>query len=393
MNPFISYLKIIISGIIVNLTSLLPRNRKMMVFGAWFGQKYDDNSRALFEYVLNNRKDIHAYWITANEDVYKQMLKRGLPVYINTSRKAKWLALRTMYYISVVMFECRDSGGNLAKFMGGAKIINCWHGIPFKKIGCDDATERRLYYSKTRRLIRFFEKWPYRKTYHIATSPCIVDIYKRCFLSDDKHVLNLGQARNDYFYTNHINSYRERFGGRKIILYMPTHRHEGKQKMDLSILFDLKNIDEICKRYNAVFLVKKHFFHLKEKPLQETYENIIDITPENPSAQELLDAADVMVTDYSSCWIDYLLLDRPVLFYSFDLNDYLTNDREMYFDYQSVVPGAVCTNKIIFSNELENILGGHDSFAEKRAEVRNLFYSKENQQKVSEKQINTILNL
>lgn len=392
MKEFLSYIKIILSGIIVNLTALLPRNRKMMVFGAWFGQKYDDNSRALFEYVLKNRKDVRAYWITANETLYESMKGEGLPVYLNTSRKAIILALRTRYYVSVVMLEGKDSGGNLSRLMGGVKVINLWHGIPFKKIMYDD--EKHPFWKKDLkgRLIHFFEKIPFRNTYHFATSEKIVEIYKSCFRSDDKHVLDLGQARNDYFYQPHNNPYRSRFAGIRIILYMPTHRREGKVEMDMTVLLDLQRINDFCKNNNSVFLIKKHFYHAKEQPIEE-YSNVKEITSENPSAQTLLDAADVLVTDYSSCWIDYLLLDRPILFYSYDLADYLENDRDMYFDYKSTIPGVLCDTKDKMMSELEQILKGKDTFADIRKEKRNVFYSKDNQQPVSKKQIEAILRL
>ena len=233
LSTFVEYFKIVVCGIIVNITSLLPRNRKMIIFGAWFGQKYEDNSRALYEYVINNRKDIKAVWITANKDLLDKMKSLGYPVYLNTSWKAKFYALRAMYFISVVMYECRDAGFNLARYMGGVIIINLWHGVPLKKIAYDDVRHNQLMNTRRRRLIRFFERFPYRKTYHIATSPRIVEIYKSCFRSDNKHVLNLGQARNDYFYTQHENTIRKKYKGKKLILYMPTHRKEGKTLMNI----------------------------------------------------------------------------------------------------------------------------------------------------------------
>lgn len=393
MNILVSYLKIIVCGIIVNITNLLPRNRKLMIFGAWFGQKYDDNSKALFEYVLNNRKDISAYWITANNDVYKQMIEMGLPVYLNTSFKAKYLSLRARYYLSVVMLDGRDSGGNLARYMGGIHVINLWHGVPIKKIMFDDEAQRVIMNSNKAKLIHFFEKIPFRHTYHFATSPNIVEIYKRCFRADDEHVLNLGQARNDYFYENKHNPYRERFKNKRIILYMPTHRKAGSQSMDMNLLLNINRINDICGENNAVFLIKKHFYHSKEKPIGENYNNIKEITNENPSAQVLLDAADILITDYSGCFIDYLLLDRPILFYCYDFDDYLLNDRNMYIDYKSTIPGIICEDKETLNVSLEVLLKGEDLFENKRKEQRDYYYSKDNQQPVSKKQIETILSL
>ena len=389
------YCIVIMHVAILLITKTLPRNRKLLIFGAWFGQKYDDNSRALFEYVHNSRKDLRAYWITVNKEVYSKMKEQGLPVYLNTSLKAILLALRARYYFSVVMLNGKDSGNNLSKYMGGIRIINLWHGLPLKKIVFDDQYHKDAYASKTisGKIILWAEERVFSNTYHIATSEGIAKIYRSCFRSDEKHILKLGQARNDYFYTPHTNPYKERFESRKIILYMPTHRREGNQAMDMTKLLDLPTINDLCKKHNAVFLIKKHFYHTNEESLDYSYENIIEITGEKPSAQVLLDCADILITDYSSCYIDYLLLDRPILFYCYDLEDYLANDREMYFDYKSSVPGCICENKERLEAELSSTLDGNDNYKEKREYWRNFFYSKDNQQQVSPKLIDTIIKL
>jgi CDP-glycerol glycerophosphotransferase (TagB/SpsB family) len=320
------------------------------------------------------------------------MKEKGLPVFMNTTRKSIMLALKARYYVSVVMLYGKDSGNNLSKYMGGVRVINLWHGIPLKKIAFDDKYHPTPQTFRGK-LLKYFEEKVFRNTYHIATSPGIAEIYRNCFRADEKHVLVLGQARNDYFYTAHTNPYKERFDNRKIILYMPTHRREGKQVMDMTKLLDLSNINTLCKKHNAIFLIKKHFYHSNEESLDNSYENIIEITNEKPSAQVLLDCADLIITDYSSCYIDYLLLDRPILFYSYDLEDYLANDREMYFDYKSSVPGPICENKERLEYEISSILEGKDVYKERREYWRNFFYSKENQQQVSKKQIDAIMKL
>ena len=69
------------------------------------------------------------------------------------------------------------------------------------------------------------------------------------------------------------------------------------------------------------------------------YSNITDITKKSMDIQEILMDTDILISDYSSTYIDYLLLDRPLIFYNFDYEDYLQNDREMYYDYDEVTPG------------------------------------------------------
>ena len=257
----------------------------------------------------------------------------------------------------------------------------------------DDAT-----YSKTHQSSRLSDtilRIPKRKSYYIASSETIADRYVSAFKTDKKHILNLGYARSDYFYTNHINPLRPLFSGKKAIIYMPTHRKDGRVQLEMSKLLDLDKIQTICERYDCFFVIKKHFLHRKEQESIDAFSRIIDLTPFNYSPQEVLDAADILISDYSGAWIDYLLLDRPIVFYSFNLEDYLTNDREMYDDYYTITPGPVCTNQSELYKAIEFFISGEqdDYFAKERDKIRNYYFSPENQCAVSGKQIDAILSL
>ena len=86
--------------------------------------------------------------------------------------------------------------------------------------------------------------------------------------------------------------------------------------------------------------------------------------------QELLMDTDILISDYSSTYIDYLLLDRPLIFYNFDYEDYLQNDREMYYDYDEVTPGYKAATFDELMTELDSIAKDEDHFVEERQRVR-----------------------
>ena len=91
--------------------------------------------------------------------------------------------------------------------------------------------------------------------------------------------------------------------------------------------------------------------------------------------------------------IDYLLLDRPIIFYNYDIEQYQENDRGFYFDYDMVTPGNKCTNFSELYYELEQIADREDKYVEKRKDVRNIFYDNEACKFVSHKIIDTIEKL
>jgi CDP-glycerol glycerophosphotransferase (TagB/SpsB family) len=364
------------------ISMLSPRNKNTMIFGAWFGEKYDDNPRYLFEYVVKERPDIHAVWITANKEIYSRLKKEHLPVCMSNSKEAKRLALKSKYVCTAT--GRIDIGEENVKYLGNAYYINLWHGIPLKKIMHDDEYSQQD--SSIKSSIRsMVEKIPLRHYYVVSTSDIITKIYTSAFQQNKKHILQLGQPRNDYFYIDHENPYKKRFPGKKIILYMPTHRNEGKTMIDVTSIFDIECLNQICEKNNAVFLIKKHFYHLGEQEIDKKYNNVLDITNEVTESQCLLDAADILITDYSSCYIDYLLLDRPIIFYNYDLEKYQKEDRKMYFDYEKVTPGRKCRDFGDFREELELILDGTDTYENDRKHVCNMFYSEDNQKEVSEK--------
>lgn len=128
----INYVKNILEFFALYLSMLFPRDRRTTIFGAWWGNKYDDNSKYLFEYVVKNRPDLNAVWLSDNDNVVKEIIKKGYPAYHSKSLKAILLALRValaeaMYcYTPAVTFTIVGSGVNWVNLNGvtGIEVPN-----------------------------------------------------------------------------------------------------------------------------------------------------------------------------------------------------------------------------------------------------------------------------
>lgn len=357
------------------------RDENLMIFGAWFGKKYDDNPRYLFEYVVESCPQIKAVWMTCDENVYQRLKEKELPVCMSNTPEGKDLACKAKYVFTAT--GRLDIGEENQQYLGGAYYINLWHGLPLKKIMYDDeysAASKRDAKYYARKIVDFL---PNRHYYVVSTSDVITDIYESAFRVKRSQILQLGQPRNDCFFKEHENMYRTRFGDKRIVLYMPTHRNEGATAMDMSVLFDLEKINEICRQNNAVLLIKKHFYHAGEPDVTQGYDSIVDITNEVTETQNLLDAAAILISDYSSCYIDYLLVDRPMIFYNYDEESYQKNDRQLYFNYDDVTPGKKCATYAQLEEHLQDLFAGKDDYVSERQKVRDLFYCKEAQGSVS----------
>ena len=362
----------------------IPRNRHLVVFGAWAGTRYDDNARVLFEHCLATRPDCRCVWHTRSRSVKDQLDRMGLPVALVDSFRGWWDICRAKYIIHTD--SPRDYGWPL--FSGGATIVNLWHGVGPKRFGKD--------ISKTPTAFGHFLEKAERalvRQYYVSTSDAITDRYVRVFETDKSHILCLGQARNDVFFTPHENPLRTRFPGRRIVAYLPTFREDGNgpMPMDLDRLLDLPALEAVCQQYGLVFLVKFHQW--TPGHLSDGFEHIIQLKDNSLHVQMLLDAADILITDYSSCFVDQLLLDRPQILFAYDLDHYMTHERNLYGDFRADATGRLCEDNAALLDELEKLAQGKDAYAGKRHRIRDFYYNPENQCSVAAKQVEKILSI
>lgn len=358
--------------IIAYLSILRKRDKNLWVFGAWFGHEYLDNSKYLFIRALN--EGVNAVWITKETEIYDKLKSINLPVEMYDSKEGINIMKKAGYAIWSTDFSDVNK-----YYLGGAKFVNLWHGIPLKKLEFDDTVTKTS--SVFVRIIKdkILKGIPYRKFWTVATSPTYKKIMMSAFRLKENRVLDIGYPRNDYFFENF---YQEEcdfsfLKGNKMIAYMPTHRNEGRRKIDIENNLELDKINEYCKENGYMFVIKKHFYHKSEIVDTDKYSNIVDITPMKIDPQELLNRVDILISDYSGSYIDYLLLDRPIIFYNFDMDYYLSKDRKMYFNYDEVTPGPKIQNKENLTKEIEKyLLGLKDQYEEERERVRKIFFGK-----------------
>lgn len=375
---------------------VLKREKNVIVFGAWLGERFTDNSMQLF-LEASEIKALKCVWVTKNKDVYEQIRSMGLKVVMWGSEHAVRVHKRAGY--AVVSNGISDV---MHEYLGGAVILDLWHGIPLKKIGFDDNIKKN-YDSFSQKTKRFFKYFPFKDIYYFAPSENFRDIYKSAFRTDDKHVITLGQPRCDCFFADddsdgvvrELNTDEKYFPSKKIILYCPTHRQEGKVEIKLDEIFNLDSLENFLQNKDYYLVVKKHFYHKDEDESEvlRKYNRIIDITKEDYDIQKLVMECKLLITDYSSIYIDYLLLNKPLLFYCYDYDNYLKNDREMYFPYDEVTPGNKAYD---FEGLIENLYTFSEESVEfgrdERERLKNFFYCSKGQKRVGHEIISMIVN-
>lgn len=340
------------------LSYLMPRSKNIWVLGSTFGKRFADNPKYFYLYLNQYRSEqIRSIWISKKKEVVKLLQDNHLEGYYLYSFKGIWYSLRAKVYL-----YDNYSKDICFTLSGGAVKINLWHGIPLKKIQNDNKFDRvrnpRTAWEKYRWMLRrISDEKP--TDYVLTTADYLRPIFTSAFGTE--RVITCGYPRNDNLMTEKIknvlsNREKEMLELIKVLkkdyrvaFYLPTFRDSEIEFFDV---INLERFEAFLEQENIIFLVKLHpKSKLQEKFLQIANSKILVINPQD-DPYPLLNLTDVLVTDYSSIYFDFLLTEKPIIFFPYDIKEYLSNSREMYFDYDEFTPGA----KVYYQSELEDAL-------------------------------------
>ena len=338
------------------LLHLMPRNKRNWIFGSGVGMSFSDNAKYLFLY-CSSKKEINSYWITKNKALVESLRNDGLKAYYKYSIMGIWLSISSKVYIYDSRTSCINHWTS-----GGAFKVSLWHGSPLKTIDRDITVKNNAFYlgNHTWGLKRYFVRmimpeWFVEADLMIATSEKVKGYFNSAF--GCKKIEVTGYPRNDIIsnptlYAKHLASEHniiESLTTKKTILYAPTFRDTNR--FDRKTPIEWERLNDLLKKNDTTFLIKLHrhdySMAMKEKCSHiRVLDNASDIYP-------LFSKVDLLITDYSSIFFDFLLTDKPVLFYPYDKDDYLTKDRSMYDKYDSVTPGNKAYDFKEFYEKLE----------------------------------------
>jgi len=313
---------------------LVPKQANLFIFGSNEGKHFSDNSRSLFEYIQSNDDSIRAVWFTNNKEVYKK-IDEEYPgsVVMSPSFKSAYIYLRAKE--AIISYGYQD----LCKmpWIPSIKVNQFWHGVPIKKIGLlRNSTKTKSDYGPTWPI---FIKWIDKVDRFFVASDYERRVYIQAFsLPEDRFVLS-GNPRNDLLYET--SAKKESPGN--VILYAPTFRsrhHDGQN--DNGVLIH-PNIDETTMhnflvRNNARLIVRPHWIDGKRTFNSDRIECVTH--DEEPNLNRIFVNSDILITDYSSAFIDWLILDRPLIFVPYDLESY-EEKNGFLDDYEALVPQPI----------------------------------------------------
>ncbi len=243
----------------------------------------------------------------------------------------------------------------------GSKVVQLWHACgAFKKFGYS-TLDSDWGGNKAE-----WELFPRHNTYTdvFVSSEKVIPCYSEAFRCGENLIKPLGVPRTDVFFnSDFINSSRNRMktaipeiGNRRIILYAPTFRGNSPDDAynDNNIDFEkfrvLSDKCVIILKYHP-FTARKNIFTDEQK---EQFGDFVYVCPDSITVDTAICAADIVVTDYSSLVFECSLINKPMIFFAYDLKDYRVS-RSYYFKYEDFVPGPIVKSD---DELLETILTG-----------------------------------
>jgi len=389
---WLGFLLLILLSPIYLLVKLIPKDKRLYIYGSSLGLHFADNSKYLFLYASEKNDNIKSIFISRNKSLVKFLRKNGYSaelLYSVGGIKAVLRAKKAFLNHSAIDIH--------PLLLGGTEIIQLWHGTPLKKIGYDadwkSGTVKTYIKNSIRRIIYFVFPFMYSSRLFdkiAVSSEEVLATYETAFGIGRDKIEIIGQPRNDSFNPEYVlnqkifdeieflESLRKRFS--LIVSWLPTHRGlSGKTIVNLldDFGFSFHEFSSFLKKNNIAFITKPHFLEkeaLKARDFQSENFIVYDYVDPYP----LLRNTDILITDYSSVFFDFLLTGRPLIFAPFDREEYCRRDADFYYDYDDVTPGPKCLNwdEIIKAiSEFEDFKKSKkaDPFAEKRLEINDRF--------------------
>ena len=349
-------------------TEKYPVNKKYIFYEAFGGRGMLCNPHALFLEFLKRadfEKYIHIWALEDFEDNRKQIEKYAEYknvhfVQYDSRQYAKYLA-QAGFLINNVAFP-----GYFAK-RKDQTYINTWHGISLKTVGFDVPDSNVNAGNSVRNLPA--------ADYLISADDHMTQIYKKAYKLEGfgkQKILEAGQPRNDlYFHTVREEIFRDlKEAGvdvdmeKKIILYAPTWRGEKYGEPDTDLGIYLEMIETVRRQMDP------RKYQILVKPHQIVYRHIRnsgkltgEFVPATIDTNELLSVTDVLISDYSSIYFDYLVSGKPILFFVPDMKA-MENGRGLYFGREKL-PGPVAENFEELAGFLEDIKAAVEPFRER----------------------------
>lgn len=342
----------------------------------------DESDKEKIALVMNNNSGSNTYALYKN--MPKEIKNKYEVSLVNLSDR------KDSYYLDLIQSKMIVRTHYEDFYYDNSQInIQLWHGFPLKGLGYMNKYTNQIVKDKNHK------QWAntsaiasYSQTYSTLINACYA-------LKENKYKIT-GMPRNDLLLTsngrqNLSNVLDVDIENKKVILYMPTYRHSIYGDINGNAgefnIFDVDEINEatldnFLEKLGAIMIFKFHPLQIREavKAIEKKKLKNIFVVEDNILIEKDLDfyeianAADILITDYSSIYFDYLLLDRPIIFTPLDIEEYEENRGFLLEPLDFWAPGPKCKNFNELKVEIKKSLVDDEYYKEERKIIRDIVH-------------------
>ncbi len=412
LKPFISILRILkvskhgIMNVILKVSrflfywifALIPKKKNLWVFSGFAKSSYMDNTQYFYEYIIKNHPEINAVWLTKNDNIFNQLNQNNMPCYKMNSFAGFWAMARAKIAISdhFKMSDYTPKYGYNAR----TKFVNLWHGVGPKcmkpvgnKISNSSVPGTRLstdiivnsndnIFNRLIKHIKYIFKAPFRELFEeyygiLCPGQPFIDIVANPWHTNQHAQILCGYPRNIIMYEN-INKKPETYK----ILYAPTYRWEPMTELSMvkDFIKNIAKINEVLEKIDATFAFRLH---------PHTWRNYASRINRAISAYprfEVSSEKDIyaslheysqLITDYSSISYDYLVTQKPIVYFAFDIDTYEKTDTTFSFSIAENTAGDITKTWEETITSIEQNYYNPERHKELRKEILEKFFPSE----------------
>lgn len=340
------------------INRILPKKKTRVFF--YSNLRFRDNTRALYEYMIEQgyHKKYEIVLSLNDYEQYKGQVPKEVKVIGNK--------LGILYFLRA-SYGFYSFGKYPIHPAPSQKIVNLWHGMPLKRIGNLEEGCKEINYN-------YF-------TYLLATSEFFADIMRQAFSCEESQIMLAGQPRCDALFKKGSPLVSIKKDCEKLITWLPTFRDMGDDFEQKGMFLEfiqsgrMEELNEELRKNNVYLFIKVHPLQVFTKTFKKEYSNIAireEKEVKDIELYELLSVTDALITDYSSVFFDYLLLDRPIAFTLDDEEKYKSVRGYVVEHPEQYMPGQKLYSFEDMKQFIHSVGTGTDAFKEERKRVNDI---------------------
>lgn len=319
------------------------RDPKLVVFASFTGQNYSDSPRYIYEYLHEHAdfQDYHFVWA----------FKHLQPV-IGACEVVRFNSWRYFYLLTKAKYWVFNAKS--APYLHKAKdqvYLQTWHGTPLKHLAHDLTDDGKHYYRSRQsydQMTRGYDRDSRHWDYLVSPNPFSSKAFASAFAYPQNQMLETGYPRVDRLVdpdAQHVAKLKQEHGlplDKQIILYAPTWRDDSFSAAGYTfkLQVDFHQWREVLGD-DYVVLFKPHYLIANAYSVPADLADFVYPMAASADINDTYLMSDVLVTDYSSVFFDYAILQRPIYFYMYDFEQYQDNLRGFYLRVPEDLPNDI----------------------------------------------------